>query len=457
MSDEIPPKGILKSEALRQYILETSAYPREHELLKELRKVTEEKFGNLIEMVIPVDEGIFLSMLLKIINAKNTLELGVFTGYSLLTTALALPEDGRITAIDIDKKAYEVGLEFMKKAGVDHKINFIYCDGMEVLDKLVNDNQEFDFIFADADKPNYVNFLERFLKLVKVGGIIAFDNTLWFSFVVEEEESVPEFMRESRAALIEFNKKLAFDPRVEISQISVGDGVTLCRRLPENVPHPADEASRPLLCNVRYMRVLLNCVAFAVCFSNKTLFSLLYFFSFCCDAVDGWCARRFNQVSTFGAVLDMVTDRVSTACLLVVLSQVYRPSLVFLSLLALDIASHWLQMYSTFLAGKSSHKDVKDSTSWLFRLYYGNRIFMCYCCVSCEVLYIILLLIAKNQTENLLNVVVVSTLTQISPLSLLLALTIFGWSMKQTVNIIQMKTAADVCVLYDIEKQQKKP
>ncbi|XP_013676447.1 putative caffeoyl-CoA O-methyltransferase At1g67980 isoform X1 [Brassica napus] len=232
MSDEIPPKGILKSEALRQYILETSAYPREHELLKELRKVTEEKFGNLIEMVIPVDEGIFLSMLLKIINAKNTLELGVFTGYSLLTTALALPEDGRITAIDIDKEAYEVGLEFMKKAGVDHKINFIYCDGMEVLDKLVNDkNQEFDFIFADADKPNYVNFLERFLKLVKVGGIIAFDNTLWFSFVVEEEESVPEFMRESRAALIEFNKKLAFDPRVEISQISVGDGVTLCRRL----------------------------------------------------------------------------------------------------------------------------------------------------------------------------------------------------------------------------------
>ena len=92
-------------------------------------------------------------------------------------------------------------------------------------------NQEFDFIFADADKPNYINFLERFLKLVKVGGIIAFDNTLWFSFVVEEEESVPEFMRESRAALIEFNKKLALDPRVEISQISVGDGVTLCRRL----------------------------------------------------------------------------------------------------------------------------------------------------------------------------------------------------------------------------------
>ncbi|KAG2312769.1 hypothetical protein Bca52824_024326 [Brassica carinata] len=231
MANEIPSKGILKSEALKQYILQTSAYPREHELLKELRKATVQKYGNLSEMEVPVDEGLFLSMLLKITNAKNTLELGVFTGYSLLTTALALPKDGRITAIDIDKEAYEVGLEFIKKAGVDHKINFIHSDGITALDQLVNDNQEFDFIFADADKPNYVNFLERFLKLVKVGGIIAFDNTLWFSFVVEEEDSVPEFMRESRAALLEFNKKLALDPRVEISQISVGDGLTLCRRL----------------------------------------------------------------------------------------------------------------------------------------------------------------------------------------------------------------------------------
>ncbi|KAH0919706.1 hypothetical protein HID58_027366 [Brassica napus] len=436
MANEIPTKGILKTEALKHYILETSAYPREHELLKELRKATVQKYGNLSEMEVPVDEGLLLSMLLKITNAKNTLELGVFTGYSLLSTALALPDDGRITAIDIDKEAYEMGLEFIKKAGVDHKINFIHSDGIKALDQLVKDKKEFDFAFADADKSNYVNFHERLLKLVKVGGIIAFDNTLWFGFVAEDEEGVPEHMREYRKALIEFNKKLALDTRVEVSQISIGDGVTLCRRL----------------VNWGYMRVLLNCVAFAVCFSNKTLFSLLYFFSFCCDAVDGWCARRFNQVSTFGAVLDMVTDRVSTACLLVVLSQVYRPSLVFLSLLALDIASHWLQMYSTFLAGKSSHKDVEDSTSWLFRLYYGNRIFMCYCCVSCEVvLYIILLLIAKNQTENLLNVVV-ATLTQISPLSFLLALTLFGWSMKQTVNIIQMKTASDVCLRSSLSK-----
>lgn len=204
---------------------------------------------------------------------------------------------------------------------------------------------------------------------------------------------------------------------------------------------------------IGYVRVLMNCVAFAICFSNKRLFSVLYFLSFVCDGVDGWCARKFNQVSTFGAVLDMITDRVSTACLLVLLSQVYRPGLSFLLLLALDISSHWLQMYSTFLTGKVSHKDVKDSTNWLFKAYYGNRMFMAFCCVACEVLYIILFLRAEKQTEDLIDVLMTSA-RQSPFLLLLLALSLFGWAIKQTINVIQMKTAADVCVLYDINKKQ---
>ncbi|KAK9270837.1 hypothetical protein L1049_026423 [Liquidambar formosana] len=205
---------------------------------------------------------------------------------------------------------------------------------------------------------------------------------------------------------------------------------------------------------IGYIRVLMNCIAFALCFSNKKLFSILYFISFVCDGLDGWCARKFNQVSTFGAVLDMVTDRISTACLLVILSQVYKPGLIFLSLLALDIASHWLQMYSTFLLGKASHKDVKDSTNWLFKAYYGNRMFMAYCCVACEVLYIILFLLAENQNENMMDVLMNSA-KQSSLLSFLLALSLFGWAIKQAVNIIQVKTAADVCVLYDINRKQR--
>ncbi|PPS14691.1 hypothetical protein GOBAR_AA05898 [Gossypium barbadense] len=192
---------------------------------------------------------------------------------------------------------------------------------------------------------------------------------------------------------------------------------------------------------IGYIRILLNCYAFAICFSSKSLFAALYFLSFVCDAVDGWCARKFNQASTFGAVLDMVTDRISTACLLVILSQVYRPSLVFLSLLALDIASHWLQMYSSFLVGKASHKDVRDSSNWLFKLYYGNRMFMGYCCVACEVLYIALFLISSKHTENLMDVVV-TTLKQGSPLSLLVAISLLGCSIKQVINIIQVATYA---------------
>ncbi|CAN8291337.1 unnamed protein product [Cochlearia groenlandica] len=234
MEKLIPSKGILKSEALKKYIFETTAYPREHEELKKLREATVQKYGNLSEMEVPVDEGHFLSMLIKLMNAKNTLELGVFTGYSLLTTALALPEDGRITAIDIDKEAYEMGLEFIKNAGVDHKINFIESDCLNAVDKMLSEKQtpEFDFAFVDADKPNYVNILERLLKLVKVGGVIAFDNTLWFGFVAEEdEEAVPEHMRVNRKALMDLNKRLASDHRIDISQVSIGDGVTLCKRL----------------------------------------------------------------------------------------------------------------------------------------------------------------------------------------------------------------------------------
>ncbi|KAG5521296.1 hypothetical protein RHGRI_033747 [Rhododendron griersonianum] len=184
---------------------------------------------------------------------------------------------------------------------------------------------------------------------------------------------------------------------------------------------------------IGYIRVLMNCFAFYICSSNKKLFSVLYFVSFVCDALDGWFARKFNQ----GLAL-----------------LVYWPGLVFLSLLALDIASHWFQMYSTFLAGKASHKDVKDSTNWLFKAYYGNRMFMGYCCVACELLYITLFLLAKNQNENLTKVVVEAA-KQNSALAVLLVLLLVGWAIKQAVNFIQMKTAADLCVDYDINKKHK--
>ncbi|KAM7272092.1 hypothetical protein ACFE04_031306 [Oxalis oulophora] len=239
MAEVFPIKGILQSEELHKYVLETSAYPREHELLKEIREVTEAKIGDMSVMTLAADEGQFLQMLLKITNAKTTLEIGVFTGYSLLATALAIPDDGKITAIDVDRKSYEVGLPSIQKAGLEHKINFIESDAKSALNDLLSSDKhmgEFDFVFIDADKPNYKNYHEQVMKLVKVGGIIAYDNTMWFGLILrpeddEELNSFPEYFRQSRKALLEFNPYIAADPRIEVSQVSIGDGLTLCRRL----------------------------------------------------------------------------------------------------------------------------------------------------------------------------------------------------------------------------------
>ncbi|KAI8526860.1 hypothetical protein RHMOL_Rhmol12G0030400 [Rhododendron molle] len=235
-------KCILKSEALTKYILETNAYPREHPQLKDLREATVNKYNERRSvMIVPVDEGQLISMLLKIMNAKKTLEIGVFTGYSLLATALALPDDGKarsylpveVIAIDRDKEAYEVGLPFIRRAGVEHKINYIHSDGMIALNNLLKNErqeEEFDFAFVDADKENYINYHELLLKLVKVGGIIAYDNTLWFGTVApsEHDEQVEDTARD---ALRKLNSFLASDSRIDSSLVSIADGLTLCRRL----------------------------------------------------------------------------------------------------------------------------------------------------------------------------------------------------------------------------------
>ncbi|KAL2519708.1 putative caffeoyl-CoA O-methyltransferase [Abeliophyllum distichum] len=225
---------ILQSEQLSKYLLETSAYPREHEQLKELRKATVDKYQYWSLMNVPADEGQFLSMLLKLMNAKKTIEVGVFTGYSLLSTALALPDDGKIIAIDPDREAYETGLPFIQKANMSHKIKYIQSDATTVMNKFSADGEEgtFDFAFVDADKENYINYHEQLLKLVKVGGIIAYDNTLWAGTVaLSEDEEMLEYLKGCRGFIMKLNTFLAADSRIELAHLSIGDGLTLCKRL----------------------------------------------------------------------------------------------------------------------------------------------------------------------------------------------------------------------------------
>lgn len=226
-------KGLLQSGELYQYILETSVYPREPEPLKELRAATASH--PRAEMATAPDAGQLMAMLLKLVDAKKTIEVGVFTGYSLLLTALTIPDDGKIVAIDVNREAYEqIGLPIIKKAGVAHKIDFIESQALPVLDKLLENHENegsFDFAFIDADKDNYWNYHERLMKLLKVGGLVVYDNTLWGGTVVMPDELTPERKKPSRLPTIEFNKFLAADPRVQISHASLGDGITICRRL----------------------------------------------------------------------------------------------------------------------------------------------------------------------------------------------------------------------------------
>ncbi|PWA66893.1 caffeoyl-CoA O-methyltransferase 2 [Artemisia annua] len=230
---EVGHKSLLQSDALYQYILETSVYPREPEPMKELREVTAKHPWNL--MTTSADEGQFLNLLLKLINAKNTMEIGVYTGYSLLSTALALPEDGKILALDINRENYEIGLPIIEKAGVAHKIDFREGPALPLLDQMVDDvtfHGTFDFIFVDADKDNYLNYHKRLIDLVKIGGVIGYDNTLWNgSLVAPPDAPLRKYVRYYRDFVLELNKALAIDPRVEICQLPVGDGITLCRRI----------------------------------------------------------------------------------------------------------------------------------------------------------------------------------------------------------------------------------
>ncbi|KAL8160832.1 hypothetical protein V2J09_012321 [Rumex salicifolius] len=227
-----PNPILLKDEKLYNYILEKSVYPREAQPLKELRDATASHpwafFGT------SPDAGQLIAMLLKTMNAKKTIEVGVYTGYSLLLTALNLPDDGQIIAIDPMRETYEIGLPVIKKSGVEHKINFIESKALPILDQLLQDESKigsFDFAFVDADKNNYWNYHERLMKLVKVGGMILYDNTLWGGTVAMAEDAVPEDKRFFRKHAVEFNAAMAGDMRVEICLSPIGDGLTICRRV----------------------------------------------------------------------------------------------------------------------------------------------------------------------------------------------------------------------------------
>ncbi|CAN0918570.1 Caffeoyl-CoA O-methyltransferase [Linum grandiflorum] len=140
----------------------------------------------------------------------------------------------QITAIDPERAWYNIGLPFIHKAGVEHKINFIHSKALPFLDNLLREEKEersYDFAFVDADKDNYINYHDRLIKLVKVGGLIVYDNTLWGGTVAMPDKDIPDQKKEGKVFVDEFNRRIAVDNRLEICLAPLGDGLTICRRI----------------------------------------------------------------------------------------------------------------------------------------------------------------------------------------------------------------------------------
>ncbi len=206
--------------ALSDYLREVSL--RDQPLLARLRAETA-THPRAIMQITP-EQGQFMQLLLRLIGARRTIEIGVFTGYSALVTALALPADGQVIACDISEEWTSVGRPYWQEAGVAHKIDLRLAPALETLNSLKG---PFDFAFIDADKTNYDAYYEHCLELVRPGGLILIDNTLWHGDVIN-----PQKQDADTVAIRALNKKLQADQRVDVSLLPIGDGLTVCRICP---------------------------------------------------------------------------------------------------------------------------------------------------------------------------------------------------------------------------------
>lgn len=207
---------------LYQYLLSCSL--RESKVLEQLRlRTAEHEFG---EMITTPEQSQFLAWLVRMLGARRIIEVGVFTGYTTLAMAQATPDDAEIIACDRKPPWVEIGMPYWKDAGVDHKISVCLDDARITLQSLLDEGQaaSFDFIYVDADKIHYQDYLELALLLLQPKGCIAFDNTLLLRTM---KESVPERLTATTRALYEFNRALHQDARLDISMLPMGKGLTL--------------------------------------------------------------------------------------------------------------------------------------------------------------------------------------------------------------------------------------
>lgn len=218
-------KSISLTDSLYEYLLAVSL--REPGLLCRLREETA-AYPNARMQIAP-EQGQFMALLVRLMGARRCLEVGVFTGYSSLAIALALPDDGRIVACDVSEEWTAVARRYWAAAGVEHRIDLRLAPALETLGGLLEAGEagSYDFAFLDADKENYPRYYELLLELVRPGGLIVVDNTLWSGRVAD-----PANQEAGTVALRGFNAQLHRDERVDLSLVPIGDGLTLARKRP---------------------------------------------------------------------------------------------------------------------------------------------------------------------------------------------------------------------------------
>ena len=180
--------------------------------------------GDIKRMQVDPTQCHFLHLLIKVSNIKNVLEIGTFTGLSALSISLALPDDGKLIALDKNDETNKIALSFFKKAKQTHKIKTIIKPALKSLEELKD--KKFDMVFIDADKMNYKEYYEKSLRMLNQGGLIIIDNVLWHGEVVDEKNN-----DKFTVYIREFNKFVSEDKRVEQIIIPLGDGMTICRVL----------------------------------------------------------------------------------------------------------------------------------------------------------------------------------------------------------------------------------
>jgi predicted O-methyltransferase YrrM len=217
-------KHLTLSDALLDYAIDVGV--REHPALKKCRAETAAMGGVAIMQIAP-EQGAFMGMVARLMNAKRYIEVGTFTGYSALAVALALPDDGHVDALDISEEYMARARGYWAEAGQAKKITGHVAPALQTMERLLKDGAEgrYDFAFIDADKASYDAYYEAMLKLVRPGGLIAIDNVLWFGRVIDATDTSADTM-----ALKALNAKIKGDGRVDTVLLPFADGIFMCRK-----------------------------------------------------------------------------------------------------------------------------------------------------------------------------------------------------------------------------------